>query len=157
MPSVVSTAPACIDALVTLMRAVLPQEGDDAVRVFDGGPVRESEVTDDVVCIGYSPEDDSVVTDTRTVEQMESSPDTERYDITGLASSWQGGKIDAKTVRDRAYGLVDMLAAQLAADQTLGGVVMRARVSSTSLGQSQTSKGATATVTYTISVLASTR
>lgn len=155
--AVISTAPACIDALVERLRAVLPQEGDDAVKVFDGGPTRESEVTADVICIAYSPDDDSVITDTRTREQMSADPDSERYDIIGLASSWMGENPNAKAVRDRAYSLVDLLAAELAGDQTLGGVVMRAFVSSTTLGQSQTSKGAVATVTFTITVRADTR
>lgn len=157
MPSVVSTAPACIDALVAQMRAMVPQDGDGRVAVFDGGPIRDSEVTDDVIAIGYRPEDEDVVVDTRTREQMSAAPDDERYDILSVASSWRGRVTDQKTVRDRAYELVDLLAAQLAADQTLGGVVMRAYVSSTSLGQAQTTEGATATVRFTVSVRAMTR
>lgn len=156
MASEISTAPAAIDKLVALARTLLPQDGPDAVKVFDGGPVRDSEVTDDALAIAYSPEDDFVVTDTRTDEQMAASPDTERYDITNLASSWRGRKTDMKAVRDRAYQLVDLLAAELARDQTLGGVVMRARVSSTNLGQSHTTDGAVATVRFTVAVLAST-
>jgi hypothetical protein len=137
-----------------VVAATTATDGQDAVRVFDGGPVRESEVPADVIAIGFSAEDDTVVTDTRTAEQMASSPDTERYDVTCVASSWKGQKTDAKAVRDRAYELVDLLAAELANDPTLGRTVLRARVSSTSMGQAQTNLGATCSVTFTVSVMA---
>jgi hypothetical protein len=147
----VSTASAVLDSLVTRVAAALPE-----VRVLDGGPLRDFK--DDGLAIGYTPQfGDDVVSDTRTRDQMESSPDAERYDITNLAWSWHGSNTDQKAVRDRAYELVDAVAAELARDQTLGGLVMRAWVSSTALAQEQTNRGAVATVRFVISVYAFTR
>ncbi len=151
MPSVVSTAPAVLDAMVVRFTAALPD-----VEVLDGGPVREYE--DDLVCVGFtSVPGEPTVEDTRTREQMTTDPDRESYDVTSICSSWQGNQTDAKKVRDRAYEILDAIAAELASDQTLGGLVMRARLISHLFQQEQTLKGAVATIRFVIHVDAFTR
>ncbi|TDB88352.1 hypothetical protein E1264_11765 [Actinomadura sp. KC216] len=147
----ISTVPAVIDELVRRTRLVLPE-----VQVLDGGPHRDTEP--DVICIGFQiPPGAPSVEDTRTRQQLATSPDREQYEITSLASSWRGEQHDAKAVRDRVYEMIDALAAELERDQRLGGLVNRARLSTGALAQEQTSKGATATVRFVISVDAFTR
>lgn len=144
----VSTAPDALDRIVALARLALP-----GVQVLDGGPIRD--FADDGMAFGYTPNfGDDVVVDTRTQEMMSGDPDRENYDITCLAWSWKGTETDQRKVRVRAYELVDAIAAELAKDQMLGGLVLRARVSSTNLSQEQTTKGAAATVRFTINVSA---
>lgn len=147
----VSTVPAVLDALVTLTRLALPE-----VQVLDGGPHRDTDP--DVIAIGFTGEPGQVaVEDARTREQLATAPDRERYEITCLASSWKGEEHDAKAVRDRCYGMLDVLAAELERDQRLGGLVNRARLSVADFAPEQTNKGAVATVRFTIAVDAFTR
>lgn len=144
-----STVPAVLDALVAGFTSALP-----GVQVVDGQPI----TTDgDVVCVGFSGlAGEPAVESTRTREQLAVEPERESYDITCLASSWDGGT-DAKAVRDRAYQLLDAVASWLAADRTLGGLVLSTRLSAESLIQEQTDQGAAATVRFTVHVDAFTR
>lgn len=147
----VSTVPAVLDELVRRARLALP-----GVQVLDGGPHRDTEP--DVVAIGFTgTPGEAVVEDTRSREQLSADPDRERYEITSLASSWRGAEVDAKAVRDRAYGLVDTLNAELMRDSTLGGLVLRVRLSTVEFAPEQTSRGAVATVRFVIAVDAYTR
>ncbi|MBX6382164.1 MAG: hypothetical protein IRZ07_04190 [Microbispora sp.] len=123
--------------------------------MVDGQPL---DTDPDIVCIGFTGEPgEAAVEATRSRQQGATDPDRESYDITCLASSWQGHQSDPKTVRDRAYELVDRVAGELAADQTLGGVVMTARVSTEAFAQEQTSRGAVATVRFVVHIEAFTR
>lgn len=147
----VSTVPAVLDELVRRARLVLPE-----AQVLDGGPHRDTEP--DVIAIGFTGEPGEVaVEDTRTREQLDVSPDRERYDITCLASSWKGNEHDPKAVRDRVYEMLDTLAAELERDQRLGGLVNRVRLSVLELAPEQTNRGAVATVRFVINVDAFTR
>ena len=151
MPRIVSTVPAVLDAIVATVRAALP-----GVEVWDGQPVKQT--ADDVICIAFTGEpDEAAVNSTISLEQMARDPARESYNITCLASSWQGEQENAKTVRDRAYDLVDGVAAALAADQALAGLVMRAMVATQAFAQAQTDRGAVATVQFVIHVDAYTR
>lgn len=153
MPDTVSTIPACLDALVAAARRALP--GPD-VQVTDGQPV--DDISDDIMCIGFTGDpDDVAVQSTRTQRQGTPDPDRESYDITCLASSWAGQEHDPKPVRDRAYGLVNALAAELASDPTLGRAVGRCRISTDSFAQGQTDRGAVAVVRFVVHVEAFTR
>lgn len=145
MAAMTSTVPAVLDALVTIWKAALPD-----VQVVDGQPL---DLEDDVVCVGFTGEAGQVsVTDTRTLEQLTSSPDREQYDVTSMFSSWRGAESDAKAVRDGVYALVDAAAAEIARDQTLGGLVMSARLTTNTFTQYQSTDGATAIVQVTVSV-----
>jgi hypothetical protein len=150
MATAVSTVPACLDALVGAVRVALP-----GVQVIDGQPT--TEVERDVVCIGFTGQPgEAAVTSTLTREVYARSPDREQYDISCLASSWRGD-VDPKAVRDRSFELLDAVAEVLAADQTLGGAVLRARLSADVIGQEQTTEGAVCTVGFTIHTDAFTR
>lgn len=144
-----STVPAVLDVLVAGFTSALP-----GVQVVDGQPI----TTDgDVVCVGFSGlAGEPAVESTRTREQLAVEPERESYDITCLASSWDGGT-DARVVRDRAYELLDAVASWVAADRTLGGLVLSTRLSAESLIQEQTDQGAAATVRFTVHVDAFTR
>jgi hypothetical protein len=145
MADMVSTVPAVLDALVALWSAALPD-----VQVVDGQPL---DLEDDVICVGFSGAAGEVsVTDTRTQEQMASSPDREQYDVTNMFSSWRGAESNAKAVRDGVYALVRAAAAEIARDQRLGGLVMRANVSSGNFTQYQSTDGATAVVQVIVSI-----
>lgn len=142
----VSTVPACLDALVGFIRAALPE-----VQVVDGQPV--GDIEPDVVCVGFTGNPgEASVEDTRTQEQLTFDPDHESYDIACVASSWLGHETDAQVVRNRVYGFVNVVAAEIAKDQTLGHVVMRARLSADQFAQAQSDRGAIATVHFTIHV-----
>lgn len=146
-----STVPAVLDAILALLRASPDLSG---VQVVDGQPLRTDP---DVVCIGFTGNaGESSVESTRTVEQLKRQPDREQYEITSLASSWSGAT-DPVAVRNRAYELLDVVAAELAKDPRLGGLVTEVRLSSDRFAQEQTSKGAVATVMFTITVNAFTR
>jgi hypothetical protein len=147
-----STIPTAMDALVAAARRALPD-----VQVWDGEPT--GDLDGDLVCIGFAGEqgDDTAVESTRTRDQMAVEPDHEQYVITSVAYSWLGDQEDARAVRDRVYAMVDAIAADLAADPTMGGVVGRARIATDALAQAQTEKGATAAVRFTVTVDAWTR
>src|SRR5438067_810318 len=145
MTATVSTVPAVLDALVARLTAALPD-----VQVSDGEPF---DPADDTVVIGFNGNPgDSIVTSTLDVEQIAADPSREQYEIACLASSWRGAVRDAKTVRDIAYRLVQAAADELARDQTLGGLVMRAWLSAREYAPLQSEDGAVATVHFTISV-----
>jgi hypothetical protein len=145
MAATTSTVPACLDALVQAARDELP-----GVQVIDGQPVEE--LAPDVVMIGFTGQpSEAAITSTLTREVYARSPDREQYDIACLASSWRGDT-DPKAVRDRAFELVDAVTGALADDQTLGGAVLRARLSAESVIPEQTTDGAVCTVGFTVHV-----
>jgi hypothetical protein len=151
MAATVSTVPAVLDALVALVRRVLPD-----AQVFDGLPT--DEMQGDLVMVGFAfPPGTAAVTDTRTRQQYAASPDTESYDVANLVCAWPGGETDLKTARDRAFAMVNALGAGLADDPLLGGLVKRARISADSYIPEQTDSGASATVPVTVHIDANTR
>lgn len=148
-----SSIPAVIDALVA--RATVVHAGTDA-QILDGGPTTQTD--QNLVCIGYNPNPgEPAVNDTRSPGGIAAEPNRESYDVQCVASSWLGEQHDPKTVRDRAFELVDALAADLARDQTLGGIVMAARLFTVALIPEQTTKGAVATVRFVVHIDAFTR
>lgn len=145
----VSTIPACLDALVALAGTALPD-----VLVVDGQPF---DLKPELVCIGFTgvPGEPAVIS-TRSREQMAAEPDLESYDVINVASALHG-KTDTKPVRDRAHAFVDAIAAALAADPTLDDAVARTRISVAEYTPMQTTDGAAATIQFTIHVDAWTR
>ncbi|GGV34200.1 hypothetical protein GCM10010182_67600 [Actinomadura cremea] len=140
----ISTVPAVLDALVARWTEALPE-----VQVADGQPV----VTEnDLIAVGlHDVPGEPAVNSTRTIEQLAAQPDRESYDVSCIASSFTGA-VEFKPIRDRVYELVNAAAGALAADQTLGGLVMVARLTSDDLIQEQTEQGAVATVRFTVHV-----
>lgn len=140
----ISTVPAALDALVARWVAALPD-----VQVSDGQPVATE---NDLIAVGFHDvPGEPAVNSTRTREQLAAQPDRESYDISCIASTFDGGT-EFKPVRDRVYELVNAVAADLADEDTLGGLVMQARVTADDLIQEQTEAGAVATVRFTVHV-----
>jgi hypothetical protein len=147
MPRTVSTIPACLKALVAAATRANP-----GALVVDGQPAMHQDA-DDIICIGFTGDASEVaVESTRSQQQGTVDPDRESYAVTCLASSWKGREVDPEVVREAAYGFVNALAAELAVDPTLGGAVMRTRVSTDSLAQAQTEDGAVAVVRFVVAV-----
>jgi hypothetical protein len=146
MPPTVSTVPACLDVLVAAAGRALP-----GVQVVDGQPYED--IDDDLVMIGFTGEPGEVaVAVNRSQQQAATAPDRESYDVTCLAAAWGGDGENPAPVRNRAYGFVNALAAELASDPTLGGVVGRSRISTDAFAQAQTTKGATAVVRFVVHI-----
>jgi hypothetical protein len=140
----VSTIPAVLDYLIAGLKAQLPD-----LQIEDGQPITTD---DDLICVGFTgTPGEAAIVNTLSEQGRPRDPDREAYEITSLASAFDGGT-DAKAVRDRAFALVGEVAAFLNADPMLGGLVMRARLSTEALAPEQTSKGAVATVQFVIAV-----
>jgi hypothetical protein len=151
-----STIPLALKALVLLARTAFG--GDENVEVIDGDPIPPLDARPDLVCIGFTgfPGDQSV-SSTRTREQLATSPDRESYEITNIVSAWRGHEKSMPDVTDRAFKMIDILNDQLIVDQTLGGIVMRARIHSDSVAREMTSRGAVCTVRFIVQIEAFTR
>ena len=144
----VSTVPACLKALVAAAERANP----DAV-VTLGQPTRGQALADDVICVAFTGEpEEAAVISSRERQQGATAPDRESYDVQCIASSWRGNSDDPIPVLDATFGLIDAFAAELAADQTLGGVVMTCRISADSTAQVQTDRGATTVGRFTVHV-----
>lgn len=140
----VSTVPAAIDALVAAIAAALP-----GVQVVDGQPIATE---DDVIAVAFTGLPGEAGVEMRRAQaDLSYGSDQESYDIVCLASAWTGGT-DPKKVRDRAYELIEAVAAEVARDRTLGGTVAQAGLSTDSFAQEQTTKGAVATVRFVVHV-----
>lgn len=140
----ISTVPTVLDALVALWSAALP-----GVQVADGQPL---DMQNDLIAVGFHDvPGEPAVNSTRTREQLAAEPDRESCDVSCLASSYSG-VADFKTVRDRAYELVNAAASALADDDTLGGIAMDARLTSDDLIQERTENGVFATVRMVVHV-----
>lgn len=162
MPQVISTVPACLKALVAAAKRAVPPRTINRqavpVTVVLGQPSRHQIDADDIICIAFTGEPaEAAVNSTRSQQQAATTPDRESYDVTCLASSWQGNDDDPEAVLDRTYEMVNALAAALAADTTLGGVAGRCRISTDALAQAQTERGACTVVRFTVHVEAFTR
>ncbi|RBQ21619.1 hypothetical protein DP939_02600 [Spongiactinospora rosea] len=162
MEPTISTVPACLRALVAAAeRAVPPRivRGREVpVTVVLGQPNVGQMDSDEMVLIAFTGEPgDPGVTSNRTQPQGVTAPDRESYDVICLATSWHGHDDQPLPVLDRTYEMVNALAAELAADGTLGGVVGRTRISTDQLVQVQTEQGAVALLRFTVHVEAFTR
>lgn len=147
----VSTVPACLSALVAAAKRALP-----GVQVVDGQP--NSDIDDNLVMIGFTGEPgEQAVTSNRSQQQGTAAPDRESYDVTCLSAAWGGHDDKPEPVRNKAYSFVNAIAAELAQDGTLGGVVGRSRISADTFAQAQTEHGASAVVRFTVHVEAFTR
>jgi hypothetical protein len=139
----VSTIPAALDALVSVARAALPD-----VDVFDGQPAEW--LPADFVVIGWTMERIAVTAD--LTRESAGTDDREGYDIACYLNAFSGGTT-MKQVRDRVFAMYAALTAELRRDQTLGGIVMRARPTLVDYDQVQVdggddfAGGASATIT----------
>lgn len=127
-------------------------------QVTDGPPQPPEYSSPDLLCIGFSGiEEDPVIEMNRNKAGLPNSPEREDYTIACLSSSWMGEQTDMRSVRERAYELIETFAEAIDKDHTLGGLVMRAWITSDQLIQAQTAKGAVATIRFEVNVNAFTR
>lgn len=143
-----TTVPAVLDALVQRWTLAVP----DAL-VADCQPPRDFDA-EDLILVGFTGTPGAVsVTNTLDVAEMSATTDRETYEITCMVSAWRGVDDDnIKVVRDRAYEMVDLIAAALTQDPRLGGLVMLTRLSTSTLAQYFTNDGASADVQVVVHV-----
>lgn len=143
-----STVP---DAIGALYAATSAEDALPGVMVTDG-PKVTSDAATQVLTIGYPGGDEDVAAEvSASPDGWDSRPDRESYSIS-CAASVANGDGDLAAARVAAYAIVNGVGGILAADQTLGGIVLRARLGSSTLHQSQTKRGAVVTVSFTVAV-----
>src|SRR5262245_59754434 len=119
----VSTVPAVLSELLRRLSEQLPS----TVTVCDGQPVPPEDMSEDLVCIGFTGQTgDPAVENTLTREQLATTPNRESYDVSCIASSWRGEQSDTELVRNGTYELLSKVADILGRDQTLGNRCARA-------------------------------
>lgn len=119
-----SSIPGAIDALVAHAQAVVATVPGAAA--YDGP--RRTSTAQTYFAIGYAA--GSAEGGSTKLADLGLSQDAESYAISCQASTWAGNG-EFKPLRDQAFALVDALAARVAADPSLGDVVMSALVSET--------------------------
>jgi hypothetical protein len=144
MPDTVSTIPACLDALVELGARALPD-----IQISYGQPF---EVGADIVCFAFTGEPgEPAVQSTQTRDRATTDPSRESYDVVNTACSLRGDT-ELQPRGAAVFEFVDAVAAELAKDPTLGGVVARAELTVAAVALMQTDEGAAATVQFTIHI-----
>lgn len=126
-----SAVPATLDALVALFQVKLA-----GTQIVDGPPTVD--VAGDVVAVGVTPDDPGDVASTEDIAGLGAVQ--ESFDVLCLARSWSGGD-GVKAQRDRTYRLIAAVKTAVAADESLGGVVTRARLAGSSYSPWRTSTG----------------
>lgn len=112
-----SAVPATLDALVALFGLRL-----SGTQIVDGPPTVD--VAGDVVAVGITPDE---ATDVQSTEEIAGLGAVEEsFDVLCVARSWSGND-GVKAQRDRTYLLLAAVKAAVAGDESLGGVVTRAR------------------------------
>jgi hypothetical protein len=106
----------------------------------------------EAVAVGYTgSQDDNVVTGTATPEGLAVLPDRERYTVMCAVEVVDPDGAPAPA-QARAYELHAACGAAIAADHTLGKVVLRATPGFGALQQKQTANGALARVVFGVSI-----
>jgi hypothetical protein len=137
---------AVLDALYAAARTGLAEQD---VIVIDGQPLKINDP--DVIILGWSPTAPSADID-QEFSDLGGGRD-ERLSIACVASALRGEGDDVSTseVRNRCVDLLDLLAAVLAADPTLGGAVQSAEFGlAGALDQANTAKGLSASIEFTV-------
>jgi len=156
----VSTVPAALAGLAAAFSAAPGLEG---VLILDGPEVTASTASE-AVTVGFTgqrmshtgayPEAAAVDSEGDTaLAGLSLSGQEETYTVHNMVAVRDGGT-DIVAVRVRAYELLAACGAALAADKTLGGAVAMARITTSSLTQDQTQRGALATVMFDVAVSA---
>lgn len=139
-----SRVPAVLDALVATWETSPVLSG-----VVQDGPIPLATSAAEVVSVGYDGSDDGTSTEGQIASEGLANPDREQFTVTCLVAVLNGAG-DSRAARRRAFDLLSAASDALAADKTLGGVVMRANVSDVTLSQLQTENGALAQVLFTV-------
>ncbi len=138
-------------ALAGLLAALQDSGSLISTTVFDG-PQPTGASGYEAVTVGYTDEvTPNSVEGTLTDEGLVVSPLRERYTI--QCAIWVlNGAANITAARMRAYDLLAIVGAILAADRTLGGTVPLARLAAVTLTQMQTGSGAVAQLVFGMEV-----
>ena len=142
-----STVPAALAALAAAFTNATALAG---VEVTDGPPLRNSAALE-ALSVGYSPSEDVDAVEATVTAEGLNVPDREQYLIHCSLGVLNGDR-DLSAARARAYQLHAAAGAVLAGGQSLGGVVMTARMGDHTLRQSDTDAGMLARINFTIRV-----
>lgn len=141
-----------VDGAITALCALLSASGDlTGVTVHDGPPMTAE--TPEWIAIGYQPDTVDSVQLVYEWAALGQRHQEEHYDILCSLVSTSGDEAIAAR-RSRAIALRDAVAAVLADNPTLSDTVRIAHLSGATLRQQQTSQGALAGFTFTVSVQA---
>lgn len=148
-----STVPVAVDALIVVLRGAPDLAG---VRIFDG-PDTDASSQVEALLVGLGSEDDPTAVDGQSSrEGLSTRRDHEQYGIRCVLIVLNGSG-DITAARRRAFDLLGAVGGALAADQSLGGAVMTARLGTYSYSQDQDEQGARAVLAFTVDVDAYTR
>lgn len=141
-----STVPAAIDGLVAAF-GTIPLTGGAVV----DGPRVGGATLQEVLIVGWTEDSAESAAGTTALASYSLEQQRETYTVPCAVSVLRGsGQISV--ARGRAFEVYSAAAAILADDKTVGGVVMSARPGAVSLMQTQDSRGAVATVAFTVAV-----
>ncbi len=141
-----TTVPAAQDALVSAVKSAAGPRVD-----VEYGPWMERPAAEDVIVIGWRPDEGNTVDFDEVDAGLASSQ--EDYEVVGLVSSWNGNG-DIRAAVNRSDELMEMIRTVLTEDRTLGGVVERARLRARSFSPYRTTQGAESAVEFTVQIRA---
>lgn len=145
-----SSVPRVLPALVAAFKG-WPSLGVAGVPVRYGPELTQASGSE-AVAVGFTGDaNEDVVTGTASPEGMAVLPDRERYAVMCAIEVIDPGS-DIPAAVDRAYALHAACGAAIAADHSLGKVVLRASVGIGSLQMQQTASGALARVVFPVNV-----
>lgn len=152
-PNTVSTIPSTIDALVALANNVATKFADAGtkIQVFDTAGTSDGTPTQLVIGSGGAGSVDGVE-DTETLSGLRVDRDNENYSVLCLVSTWVGDG-GFKPPRDLAYAVIDAFHDEIAADKTLGRVVMSARIAEAPYMAKFGGKGPTVSVPFRVEIV----
>jgi hypothetical protein len=142
------TYPASVAGLITAWQRAYPLQG---VEVRNGPQLTNPQAQEVLTAAYTSLEDDTAAGGDWTPEGLAGTPDREQYTI-ACAASVLNGDGDVVAARARVFALVAAAGDAIAADQTLGGVVMNAWLGSWTVREAAADAGMVATVNFTIRV-----
>lgn len=155
--STASTIPAAIDAAVALCKRVAAGITDapsgKPVAVIDG-PTKHTAQT--VIAVahpggGVQTGATPALAAQQAISGLVLGQDTESYAI-GCLVETTAGNLGYQRLREVAFGIVDAIVDELALDQTLGRVVMRARIAVLDYSPALTGQGASVVVPFQIHI-----
>lgn len=140
-----SAVPQVISALIAVLQA---HPGLSGVQIVDGPPVVE--LQQDAILIGFTP----VGTEAASTDEEPSGlkGDRETIRIQNLATAWRGNEQDISAVRARSYELLAEVRTALKGNLRINDTAARGRITRTGYMPEQTTKGAIADVSFTITV-----
>lgn len=146
-----STVPDALNALVSTFAAAVPDTA-----VIDGPTVGSRGLSEAVVVGWTGGDNDTAVEANLAPGDLSVISDREQYTVHCMVSALNGAS-SISAARGRVYALFALLGAALAADPSLGGVVMTSRMVSGNLSQEQAQQGAIADLLFDVECDAFTR